>query len=56
MYSADFVILRRISVSRPLTSIVYFFSYYTILEISENWLNRFENGKTQLFSSGGVVK
>jgi len=25
-------------------------------EISENRLNGFENGKTQLFNSGGVVK
>jgi len=26
------------------------------LQISENQLNGFENGKTQLFNSGGVVK
>jgi len=26
------------------------------MEISENQLNGFENGRTQLFNSGGVVK
>jgi len=61
-----------ISVTRqclvPLTSIVYIFSYYgsqwdqklvtdiTRQNISENQLNGFENGKTQLFNSEGVVK
>jgi len=27
-----------------------------IFEMSENWQNAFENGETQLFNSGGVVK
>jgi len=66
MYSADFLIFRRISVNRQilvsLTSIVYFFP----TEVSETRnglvtdillnINGFENGKTQLINSGGVVK
>jgi len=28
----------------------------TLLNIKKNWLNTFENGKTQLFNSEGVVK
>jgi len=71
MYSADFLIFKRISVSRQflvsLTSIVgknilwrsirpetvWLLIFF---QISKNRLNTFENGKTQLFDSKGVVK
>jgi len=36
---------------RPETVWLQIFFY-----MSENWLNGFENGETQLFNSGGVVK
>jgi len=52
MYSANFLIFRRISVTRQflvsLTSIVG--KKYT-MEVNE-----IKNGKTQLFNSGGVIK
>jgi len=64
MYLDDFLIFRRTLVTRQflvsLTSIVYFFLlsflFLPFFWISENRLNGFENGKTQLFNSGGVVK
>jgi len=71
MYSADLFDIYRISVTRQflvsLTSIVYFFPtmevnetrnclFTDILLYQKNRLNTFENRKTQLFKSGGVVK
>jgi len=66
MYSADFLIFRRISENRQflvlLTSIVYIFFLLSMIPetvwllllfyISENRLNGFENGKTQLLTLG----
>jgi len=66
MYSDDFLIFRITSVTRqflvPLTSIVFFFLLWKSVRPETVWLliffkmNGFENGKTQLFNSGGVVK